>query len=98
MLQVFGIDIYEHRGGADLGDGFGGGDEGVGYGDDFVTGPDAGSHEGKAQGVGAGVDADAVFGVAEFGELFFKALHVGTTDKHAVFHGFGDHGDDFGFD
>ncbi len=90
--------VDENRGGTCLGDGFGSGDEGVGDCDDFVTRPYAGGHEGKAQGIGAGIDADAVLGVTKRGKLFFKACHIRAADKHTVFHGFGDQRHYFVFD
>ena len=98
QVEGLGVDVDEDGGGADLGDGFGGGDEGVGHRDDSITWADSGRHEGEAQGVGAGVDADAVFGVAEFGEGFFEVLDVGSADESGVLEGFGDHGDSFSGD
>ena len=97
-VEGLGVDIDEDGDGADLGDGFGGGDEGVGHRDDRIPRADSGRHEGEAQGVGAGVDADAVFAVAKGGEFLFEAGHLGSADEHAGGHGFGDDGDDFRFD
>ncbi len=94
----FGVDVDEDRGGADLGYGFGGGDEGVGDRDDRVARADAGRHEGEAEGVSAGTDADAVFAVAKLGEFVFEAGHLGAADEHTGGHGFGDGGDDFRLD
>ena len=98
-IHVAGAWVYvdEYRGGADLGDGFGGGDKGVGHGDDFVTRPDACCHERKAQGVGAGVDAHAETGSAEFGEGLFKAVDVRSADEGGILQCFGDHRQDFGY-
>ena len=98
QVEGLGVDVDEDGGGADLGDGFGGGDEGVGHRDDGITRADSGRHEGEAQGVGAGVDADAVFGVAECGEGFFEVLDVRSADESGVLEGFGDHGDGFSGD
>ena len=90
--------VDKHGGGTDLGDGFGGGDKGVGHRYDLITRSQAGGHQDKAQGIGAGIDADAVLGVTKLGKLFFKACHIRATDKHTVFHGFGDQRHYFVFD
>jgi hypothetical protein len=99
-IHVAGVGQDVHKNGlsACLGDGFGGGDEGVGHGDDRVPCADAGRHEGKPQGVRAGVEAHTVAGIAESGELRFKRFHLGTADEHAVGHGVLDHGQDVVFD
>ena len=98
QVEGLGVDVDEDGGGADLGNGFGGGDEGVGHRDDSITRADSGGHEGEAQGVGAGVDADAVFGVAECGEGFLEVLDIGAADEGGALEGFGDHRDGFGGD
>ncbi len=43
-------------------------------------------------------DADAVPAVAEGGEFFLEAGHLGPADEHAGGHGFGNGGDDFSLD
>ena len=84
-IHVVGLRIHVHKGGngAALGNGFGGGDKGVGYRDHHLIGLDPGSHQGKAQGVRAAADADAVSGIAESGEIVFEFLHHGPADEAA---------------
>ena len=93
-----GIDVDEDRACANLGYGFGGGDECVGDRDDRIPRADPGRHEGEAQGVGPGTDANAVSAVAKGREFLFETGYLGPTDEHAGRHGFSDGGDDFIFD
>ena len=98
MVQVAGVDVHEDRHGAGLRDGFGGGDERVGHGDDLISRPDAGRHQGKAQGVGAGVQADAMPAAAECCELFLESRDLRPSDEGAVCHDLFKDGFEFAFD
>ena len=98
MVQVAGSMSTKTGTAAGLGDGLGGGDERVGHGDDLVARPDAGGHQGKAQGVGAGVQADAVPAAAECRELFLEGRDLRPADEGAVRHDVFKNGFELGFD
>ena len=70
-------------------DGFGGGDECIGDGDDFASVSDAGRHQGKPEGVGAGGQTHAVFAFAKFCKFLLKTRYLRPADEGGVFHGFG---------
>ena len=79
-----GLDVDEHRLGADQRDDFGGGDESERRGHDFIAGPDAERHERDHQRVGAARDRDAVAAVGVGGEALLELAHLGTEDVLAV--------------
>ena len=80
-IEGLGIDIDEHRRGADVEDRLGGGDEGERGGDDLVAFADASGDQCQVQGVGAGGAADSM-GTAQVGSGFFlEGTHVGAEDE-----------------
>src|SRR5208282_3676281 len=75
------VDVNELGDRAGLGDGFGRRDECVGNGDDDVARANAGSHQGKAQSIGAAVYGHRMFRVTELGERLFEIFNRGATDE-----------------
>ena len=68
-----GMDVHEHRPGADVGDGFGGRDEGVGRGDHLVARLHPHRQQGQMERARARVQGHAVPDAAVGGELFLEA-------------------------
>jgi hypothetical protein len=78
------VDVDEDGHGADHHHGARGGDEGERRRDHLVARAHAHRLQGEEQRVGAGVEADAVAGAAERGQLRFERLHLGAEDEAAA--------------
>ena len=91
-----GIDVHEHGRRADLDDRLRRGDEGEGGGEDLVAGTDPGGVHHDAQGVGAGVEGDAVPHAVEVGQLPLDGVVVGAEHIRAARHDLVDGGVDLG--
>ena len=76
-----GIDIDEHRLGAEQSNRSGGGNEGEGDGDDFIAGSDAEGHEREQDGVGAGGAANGMFDSDISRDRFLEGLHLGAENE-----------------
>jgi hypothetical protein len=77
MLRVTGIDVGEHRGGADFDDHVGGGRPGNRRGDHFVARPDAGDAQGDLHGAGAGIEGAYRAAAEVLGQQASKAWFFG---------------------
>ena len=95
-VEGVGVVINEDGGGADARDAAGGGEEGEGGAEDFVAGADVEGHEGEQDGVGAGGDADGVFGVGEGGGGLFEVGDFAAEDELAGFEDAGEGCFEFG--
>ena len=79
-----GLDVGEHRPGAQQHDHLGGRREGEGRGDDLVARPYAERHHGHQQGLGARGAGDAVPGAAAGFQRLLELAHLGPHDVLAV--------------
>ncbi len=80
-VEGVGFDIDENRSRAEADDDVGAGDKAEGGNDDFVSRAHAEAGEGQEEGIGAGGDADGVFGAEVFSGLFLEFLEGRTQDK-----------------
>jgi hypothetical protein len=79
-----GLDVHEHRPGAQQHDGLDRGGEGEGRGDDLVAGLQVQRHHRDQQRLGAAGHGDAVLGAGEGGQGRFELLDLGAHDVLAV--------------
>ena len=93
-----GVNIHQHHFRSRVGDGRGGCYECVGCRDDFIAGTDSEGLEGQQEGIGAAVDAGAVFGFAIFGEIGFELIRGRAKDIGRAVEDFLYFGIDFVFD
>ena len=84
QVAGLGIDIDKYRRRASLNDAGGGRDKRHRSGDHFVAGTYVMRHQGEAQRVGSGADANHVAHAEKIGELFFESLDVRTADVGGV--------------
>ena len=85
-IEGFGVDVHEHRHGADIGDRFGRGDKGKGRRDDLVSAPDARGKERQVQGVRARGDRHGMLDAVVRRDLCFERLSLGSEDEVGAFH------------
>jgi hypothetical protein len=77
------VDVDEHRGRTDVGDGLGGGDEGEWRSDHFVARAEPGGAQGQVQGIGPRGNADGVLDTEIISHLALERLPVRTEDEVA---------------
>jgi hypothetical protein len=92
------VDVDEGDVRAGLGNGFGGGNEGMRDGDDGVALLDPRSHQGKAHGIRAAGETDAMGRVAILGKFAFELFHQGAADEARGTKNLPTNGEQFGFE